>query len=442
MTALLPLLSAHDPKLASEGSLDPLGLAIVSERLADEIWPDVAIRMRRSRFLTGIAVLAVVTEPYREQIAADGVSPAHEVFEWYVVEAQAHLHARIPRDTTGVPGIDKARQAVAAGLPLSADRYLKSPSVFGFYGIYKRLARGLGIVNEDLDIGPAGMQLVDAWSKDRNLPGFGDPRATEGAGASVRAMWQEAVKDGLEKKATSRSAVWRGWEELIRHLSVGNVGSREAEVLRALLLHVDKGTQGEYFRLLDRKEFGTLWDSLGVPAEREFYGRIQKEVSAELGERLQAIVKYEGVARILDDAWSLVLHLGVRHPSSPVTPRDFAEALPDSRGPVPLADAIDQAGGALGGGPAASPFESLTSRFLGVQSKEELFEALIQHHRKVQEAKPPDGKRPWVESAGAGILVRPAYRKPKAPEFKSGFVNPYRTVAVASLLRDLPPKRS
>ena len=57
---LLPALSTYDPRLTAEGSLDPLGFVSTSDRLADAIWPDVTIRMRRARFLTGIAVMSVV----------------------------------------------------------------------------------------------------------------------------------------------------------------------------------------------------------------------------------------------------------------------------------------------------------------------------------------------------------------------------------------------
>jgi hypothetical protein len=45
-----------------------------------------------------------------------------------------------------VPGIDKARQARRNKVPMSADRYLKTPKVFGFHGVYKRLARHLDVV--------------------------------------------------------------------------------------------------------------------------------------------------------------------------------------------------------------------------------------------------------------------------------------------------------
>ena len=51
-----PHLSEHDPPVAGEGSIDPLGLAPASDRLADFVAPHVRNRMRHIRFVTATAV--------------------------------------------------------------------------------------------------------------------------------------------------------------------------------------------------------------------------------------------------------------------------------------------------------------------------------------------------------------------------------------------------
>jgi hypothetical protein len=60
----LPFVTEPDPDRAGEGSLDPLGLARLAERLADEVAAEVTARMSRIRFLTAIAVSShILMEP-------------------------------------------------------------------------------------------------------------------------------------------------------------------------------------------------------------------------------------------------------------------------------------------------------------------------------------------------------------------------------------------
>src|SRR5260370_37149475 len=91
--ALLPFLTLPDPGVSREGQLDPLGLAVIGDRLADWILPGMTARMSRPRFLTAMALSATVSEDLQDEIAADKVSPAHLVFEWLVLEAFARAGA-------------------------------------------------------------------------------------------------------------------------------------------------------------------------------------------------------------------------------------------------------------------------------------------------------------------------------------------------------------
>src|SRR5438034_1254444 len=87
--ASLPFLTLPDPVTTGEGILDPLGLATISDRLADRILPGLAARMNRPRFLTAIAISALVCDGLEEEIAADGITLAYLVFEWLLVEGFA-----------------------------------------------------------------------------------------------------------------------------------------------------------------------------------------------------------------------------------------------------------------------------------------------------------------------------------------------------------------
>ena len=57
------------------------------------------------------------------------------MFEWHVVEGLVRCAAS--RSEANVPGSQKAEKARRQGLPLSAGRYLKTPTIFGFHGVYR-----------------------------------------------------------------------------------------------------------------------------------------------------------------------------------------------------------------------------------------------------------------------------------------------------------------
>lgn len=130
-------------------------------------------RQLHPSFLTATAVSLAVCEDFElDTVAKDGVSEPWQVFEWYLVEglvrtSRSAATARADNEsstnepspievvgTRGVPGSLKARQAVDEGVPLSARRYLRTPTLFGFHGVYRLLARTLGI--EEKTVGAAG----------------------------------------------------------------------------------------------------------------------------------------------------------------------------------------------------------------------------------------------------------------------------------------------
>ena len=155
----LPELSAYDPPVAGEGSLDPMGLAAISDRLADRLVPGLRARMQRVRFVTAMAVGAVACETLADELPADGISTPAICFEWLVIEG--FVRRLSPQEIPpGVPGSQKARAVVNRKQRLSAATYLKGPSVFGFNGVYKPFAVDAGVVGSDLEPGPRCAELV------------------------------------------------------------------------------------------------------------------------------------------------------------------------------------------------------------------------------------------------------------------------------------------
>jgi hypothetical protein len=165
----LPFVTEPDPDRAGEGSLDPLGLARLAERLADEVAAEVTARMSRIRFLTAIAVSSHILMEPADLVGPDG-TPAYLAFEWHVVEA--FVRARPDSGTDAVHGILKARARLRERRHLDAASYLDTPKVFGFHGVYKRIAKDLGIVDDALVLLGHGDKLIEIWEREQGLNGF------------------------------------------------------------------------------------------------------------------------------------------------------------------------------------------------------------------------------------------------------------------------------
>ena len=142
---LMPMLTEADPKVSAEGSIDPLGIYSIADSLAVRLIPGVRERQVHPRFLTSIAVsLSLCSEFDDEVIAADSVSEPWQVFEWYIVEGLVRS-TNDHKLLAGLPGRAKATSAIKDQMPLSEKRYLKTPAVFGFHGVYRVLAKDTDI---------------------------------------------------------------------------------------------------------------------------------------------------------------------------------------------------------------------------------------------------------------------------------------------------------
>src|SRR5438105_7434140 len=157
MSVSLPFLTLPDPLITGEGALDPLGLSMIGDHLANQILPGLRARMSRPRFVTAIAVSAAVCDGLEDKFAGDGITPAYLVFEWLLVEA--FVRAGKPEATLRTPGTQKAQEVRASGDAMCARTYLKTPNVFGFHGVYKPLARALDVVDEHMCLSDKGVEL-------------------------------------------------------------------------------------------------------------------------------------------------------------------------------------------------------------------------------------------------------------------------------------------
>ena len=157
----LPRFSAYDPGAVGEGSLDPLGLAALADRIADRLAPGVRARMSQPRFVTLSAVGALACRRLSDVISTDGKTTFDLSFEWLVVESFARDRRANSRERAmGIPGILKARRALEAGRRLSSENYLAGPRVFGFTGVYRPFSADARVLDLDGLPGEAIEQVV------------------------------------------------------------------------------------------------------------------------------------------------------------------------------------------------------------------------------------------------------------------------------------------
>jgi len=424
-----PLLTERDPVDSAEGGINPLGTEALADALAVRLAPGVRERQRRPRFLTAMAVSLEVCRDFDEEaLARDGVSAPWQVFEWYLVEGLVRLAEEGER--VGLPGSQKAARAIADGVPLSAKRYLKTPTVFGFHGVYRQLARALGL-EEAGRLGEVGFELLNVWAKEQRLEGFAGSES--GPGKSVRTRLKDAVQAGLEKGATARSGGWDGWEFFRKHLAPYTAGTKEAEFIFAELVNDQKGFRREVIEFLISQKGRQAWEATG--SEREFHQALRTTASQELRQLLDAIDDYEGFSRLCHDAFQDCLR-EMTLQGGKKTSLAVLAALPSvkragQRVPACFGEVMER----LEPVGEAVRFGEIFAGLAECGGNGEWAERLIEHHYKTQKQKE---KNHWFERFDDGsFIIRPNYRTDKPGTGDAHYVHPYRTISLYQFARDL-----
>lgn len=433
---LLPRLSAYDPAVKSEGSLDPLGLYVIADGLGRRLVPGIRERMTHPRFLTSIAVALEVCKPFLEdghhRIAQDEASDAIQVFEWHLVEGMMQPPAlNIP----GLPGRDKATEAVRQGVPLHRGNYLKTPGVFGFYGIYKGLARELDIEAGAMP-GECGWRLLEAWTWEQDLPGF--IGTTPGSGRSWREQLERAVQDGLEAGSTKRSTTWQGWTFFKNYLRHDQIGLEESRVIVESLRDEMAPLRREMLDYVVSAEGQKIFNSTEADERaRRIHERIIVSCSRRMRELLEAVMTFETFARLLDDAFTdCLLEM------SRTKGKTYRASLASQESVKRAAQRVGVEYAKLGD--LLEPF-GLSVMFLDrfeplsqPSSPKDWVAALLEHHRTVQKNKPPAGKAPWFDLFDdGGCIIRPGYVRDEGGRHDDSYVHDYRVEPLWSFARDL-----
>lgn len=433
-----PLLSEVDPKEGQEGSIDPLGMYPIADALGIRLAPGVRERQSRPRFLTAMAVSLAVCERFDdERIATDEVSEPWQVFEWYVVEGLVRILGGTGR-LSRLPGTEKAAAAIRDGVPLSATRYLKSPRVFGFHGIYRTLATEVGIQFVDR-LGEAGYELLTVWSEEQGLRGFyGSQR---GPGTDLRQQLESAIEDGLQKACTCRSPGWSGWTFLAEHLSPDDIGKRERACLKQILRRDGTGYRREILDCLataDGQQALANVTKRGRSSERSFHRALRKHADPSLSQLLETINTYEKFARYLFDAFEDCLFEMSQAKRRVSASQLGASCKSVSRAAERVPDAYKAAEAMLSDYDLAGRFQETFRDFAEPRSAEEWTSCLLEHHRRIQRDKPPNGKAPWFERFDdRTYIVRAGYVRNEPHVHEDEYVHMYRSNALMSFAYDL-----
>ena len=431
MAATLPFLTTYDPPGTSEGSLDPLGLYQIADQLAVQLVPVVRERMQRIRFLTAMAVGSLVTEGLEDDPRLRDASP-YLAWEWLVVEALIRERRSDP-GIWGVPGSQVVHRALGQHGYIDARSYLKTPRIFGFNGVYKRLAIHLGLVDVHLGPGPSTEHLVDAWARGLGFAGIGAARR-------MISRWTNAVGRSLAGQPPRTKPAWgsKGWAELASAFFPGAATGRERRYLREILLAAERRRLGA---------LPLIWELQPEFNDNEFREELLhkrlREREPEYGPLVEGIRAYEAFARSLEDAFDVLRAEAGRSDGQGFQVPWIARDPDFLRAVEGLDRQFEVAHRALGevGIRSMSLQNLFADRFRTFAEPTDAATsalAMCAHHEGIQLRKSAEGKRPWFDRLGQDrIHIRHAYRDKRGVIEPDRYVHDYRGQPIRRFYKDL-----
>lgn len=334
-------------------------------------------------------------------------------------------------DSLRIPGVAKVRSAIRHGHPISNSSYLKTPKVFGYSGIFRRLCTTARILTPDHMLDDGGFAILRAWEGDVGLRGFLDgPDSTPGG--SLRNNLRGIVHSGMQHGSTAgRKPDWRKLAQVFNPTSI------RANERRALYQTLTHGAQNGHAAVLIQ-ELVKAGQPLQRSAEPQFIGKLVRSVPADLANNLRAILAYEALCRPLQDVFDLLRVLSSERDLRPVGPQDLAQDKLSARLLSSVAAGVRAVEADDNLGTWYPEALRLAHQFAEVRTAEDLFRTVLQRHEHAQAEKPPDGKRPWFERVrGSLAAVRIAYATKDRPDAEGDFVHEYRLPTLSRMLEEL-----
>ncbi|CCH78211.1 hypothetical protein BN12_2620026 [Nostocoides japonicum T1-X7] len=401
----LPTLSKYDPGESGEGSLDPLGLGALADRIADRLVPGMRARMSQPRFVTLSAVGAHACQPLGGLISSDGKTSFELAFEWLVVESLVQHPAR--DRLAGVPGSQKAQRARAAGERLSPANYLAGPRVFGFTGVYRPFSVDSRILDQNGLPGENAEGLLRAWEADQRLGGFQFGESGS-LGANLRRNIEKSVRDSLTKGHSTAPLTGALVANVAKHLAPTEAGRHERGELRRLITSEQHPVRHELSRIM----VAHLLRPDPWPTQRDLASVLLRHAAGSTTRAaLRSATAYESCVTAIEYAFRRILQHGSSLQGG-VFSVDQAAATPGIAELAPhvgnLVRRAVEATTELDEGLAMDVGSALGDVDRGFTAHE-FVEALIARHQQVQAGK---GKRMWIDEIKHGWwFVRSPYRR-------------------------------
>lgn len=433
MDIQLPVLTEYDPVYTAEGSLDPLGLYPIADRLAVRLVPGFRERMAHPRFLTMMALGAVICSDFDEdEIGSDGISEPWQVYEWYVVQALTKKFHQEKDEIRGLPGREKALNAYKQKLPLNATRYLKTATVFGFHGVYRTLAKELNLLDAFNNLGEFGHELVQIWEKEQKMEGF--YISSKGPGRHFRERIYKSVREGLDRGEVVRKWSWGFFNTIAEHLAPYRMGKKERETIYKALINESAPLRRELLLFLKSSTAQKIWQIHS--SEKMLHKELLSLASEELRQLLLAILNYEHFCRLLQNAFEAVLYYLSENSRGKI--KEMAELEPVKKASFEIKNSYENVLIHLEPFGENLAFNSSFRHVIHVEHIVDWLHSLLEHHQANQKRKPPAGKKPWCEKVASNeYIIYPKYKLKSEPEFSGEYVNYYRTNPLLSFLQDL-----
>ena len=426
----LPYITAYDPPGSSESKLDPLGLYLIADQLATRLVPAVRERMQRIRFLTPITVGALITEDLEPNPRHPNALP-YLVWEWLVVEAI--VRACYDEKIWGLPGSMVTKNAVDDYGYLDERSYLKTPRIFGFHGVYKRIAIHLGFIDTHLRFrAPRGEELVSRWARGCGLGRF-DVRHP------LYQKWRKAVEVSLRESPvrTRTTPRWKkeDWQELANVFVPHKFNRIEKRYLTQLLKSTEEDRLGALIPI-----WNLLSNSNGQVQDEHIFHRQLRCKAPEYTVVLDAIETYESFCRNLSDAFDIMRAKGSHknHQSFNLTSLhndpEFCTLAKQSyllhHNALAQLSELDPT--------LEARFMNRFDKFYEPMPPEHFALAICEHHETVQQAKSREGKRCWFERLGPECFhIRQNYRVERPVLLPGKYLHEYRTIPISRFYRDL-----
>ncbi len=412
------------------GSLDPMGLYAIADRMATTLVPGVRERMSKLRYLTASAYGAEVCRGMSDEPMLQARLEPYMALEFHLVSGWIYQFREREGEIAGLPGIQKSQECFQTSRHLTPGRYLKTASVFGFHGVYRTLATDLRIVDEHYLLGATGEALVEEVQNQFNSAGVPWDHHLD--------LMRRAVRETRNEGETSRAWDWNVHGDAAHILKPHNMSPREQEILSDALFSEGQFGRHELLSFLKSKAGQAKWAGEN---EREVYEAFSKtSLSQETKNIVEAILAFEAMAKLLHDAFHQVLsHVeqGAQLKTEKLCSLPAVSLAADKMGDryQRVLESMSLAG-------MEAERQRVEGSFAGFGSlygnAEAFLDAMIHHHQDVQKSKGRNGKQAWIRRSEDDRWYADVLGRAEQVDVETNaFVHQYRIRPLMSFLQTL-----